>query len=93
MPKHAKWRFTTESIEYLREGFASPFFAYHPALATVLNINYPEDKFEILVDLSIGDIDLDAQKISHLNGAKWIFKNPVLPGQGISTRIVRKARA
>lgn len=93
MSKHSTWRFSTESVEYFREGFASPFFANQPVLSTKLIVYYPQDKLEIFIDLSIGDIETDAQRIPHSQGMEWVLNKPLLPGQGFSTRIVRKKPA
>jgi len=67
-----------------------PFFSFYPVLSAQLIVNYSKDKLDVFVDLSFGDIELDATKEMTDTGLKWTFNKPMLPGQGFSVRIYEK---
>jgi hypothetical protein len=83
------YRFSLESVECFRDGSIVPFFANHAVLATTLTVFYPVGGMSVFLDLSFGDVAKDAERISLSNGVQWVFKKPMLRGQGFSIRFAK----
>lgn len=82
-PSH---RFTTKSVECFHDGSIVPFFSYYPVLSTTLIVLDLTHRMNVIVDLSFGDIKKDTELSTVTNGQKWVFKKPMLPGQGFTMR-------
>jgi len=90
IPAGFTFRLKAESVEWFRDGSSIPFFSTYPVLSTQLIVNYPSDILDVFVDLSYGAIESDAIFEPIETGGKWIFKKPMLPGQGFSVRVYEK---
>jgi hypothetical protein len=77
-------------VAWVADDSSIPFFSFYPVLSAQLIVNYSKDKLDVFVDLSFGDIELDATKEMTDTGVKWTFNKPMLPGQGFSVRIYEK---
>jgi hypothetical protein len=82
----AAYRFSMESNECFHYGSIDPFFSFYPVLSTTLTVFYPIASMKVDVELSFGDIETDAELITLSNGSEWVFKKPMLSGQGFSVR-------
>jgi len=92
--KQPSYAIHTESDELVTEGSILPFFAKHPVLKTTLTIEYPIDRLNVLVELSLGpDMTKEAKLLDNGAGKRWEFPNPLLPGQGFTVRFRRIAGA
>jgi hypothetical protein len=90
IPAGFTFRLKAEFVEWFRDGSSIPFFSTYPVLSTELIVNYPSQVLDVFVDLSYGDIGSDASFEPIETGGKWIFKKPMLPGQGFSVRVYEK---
>ncbi|MGD0831802.1 MAG: hypothetical protein ABR907_12710 [Terracidiphilus sp.] len=90
MPSGCTYRFKSESEEYFRDGSSIPYFTMCPVLSTQLIVNYAKASLKVFVDLSFGDVEKDTTHEETDWGDKWIFKKPILPGQGFSVRVYDK---
>jgi hypothetical protein len=88
--KQPSYAIHTESEELVTEGSILPFFAKHPVLKTTLTIEYPIDRLNVLVELSLGPDKTDEGKpLENGKGKRWEFPDPMLPGQGFTVRFRR----
>ena len=88
--KQPSYTIHTESEELVIEGSILPFFAKHPVLRTTLTIEYPMDRMNVLVELSLGPDKTDeGTPLDHGKGKRWEFPDPLLPGQGFTVRFRR----
>lgn len=84
-----------ESVELVRDGSILPFYAKHPVLHTTLTVEYPVDRLDVWVELSLGALDPSEEgtPLEDGRGWKWEFARPMLPGQGFTVRFARKEAA
>lgn len=84
-----------ESEELVRDGSILPFYAKYPVLRTTLAVEYPADRMDVVVELSLGPLDPSevGTPLPAGRGWKWEFARPMLPGQGFTVRFARKQAA
>ena len=91
--RQASYEIHTESEELVSEGSILPFFAKHLVLVTTLTIEYPIDRLNVWVELSLGpDKTEEGKPLADGKGKSWEF-DPLLPGQGFTVRFRSKVAA
>lgn len=88
---HSMHHFMTESIECYRDSFDSVFVPSVPVLETTITVNYPTDTFIVDIDFYITGSRSAIERMDMATGTQWSIRQPMLPGQCVTTRWERKS--